>query len=490
MSRSILSIDIRDEAISALRISSTLKGNRIESQFHIRLNQAPPDTENRLLWAFSQMADAMDTSGCACILSVPPSAVIYRNVTVPFKERRKIGQLLPFELESSLPRAVEEFTIDFDIVRKSDYTDIIAAAVKTETIDDILGMTNRFGIYPGYITISPVAEAMSLIRFGVSRAENLFFISIDDSCATACILLSGKLYLSRTFKLPGKARRYLKKEVLRIIAAFETIYDTECRFDEIVVSNVCSGVSDDEIPDITLDLEEIFERKVKSIDMFRDVNLKIIAGLPDNQLDQRLFNAALGLAGIEIGGIAPFNFSRDANFIQKYWLDNKTECITAGTLLVFVFILIMANAIFQVRSLEGRVNKLDNEIVNIFRSTLPGETRIVDPLHQMKTEVDRIRQRGAMSANSVTNITNIDILNEISRLIPSEIDVLITNLVRSDDHVSISGTIATFNAVDEVKGQLEKTDIFEKITISSANMDNSINRVRFRIRADLTDLSP
>ncbi|MGM0402260.1 MAG: type II secretion system protein GspL [Thermodesulfobacteriota bacterium] len=107
MSRSILSIDIRDEAISALRISSTLKGNRIESQFHIPLNQAPPDTENRLLWAFSQMADAMDTSGCACILSVPPSAVIYRNVTVPFKERRKIGQLLPFELESSLPRAVE-----------------------------------------------------------------------------------------------------------------------------------------------------------------------------------------------------------------------------------------------------------------------------------------------------------------------------------------------------------------------------------------------
>lgn len=489
MSSSILAIDIRDNAVSALRISSTLKGNRIESQFHIRLDQAPLDTENRLLWALSQMAEAMDTSGCTCILSVPPSAVTYRNVTVPFTERRKIAQLLPFELESSLPRAVEEFTIDFDIVRKSDYTDIIAAAVKTETIEEILGMVSRFDIHPGCITISPVAEAMSLIRFGASRVENFLFISIDDCCATACIFLYGKLHLSRTFRLPQAAPRHLKKELLRILAAFETLYDAACCFDEIRLSNVRSGGAEDDMADIVSVLQETFEASIKIVDMSRDVNLKMIAGLSGGKNEQRRFNAALGLAGIEIGGIASLNFSREFNFIQKYWIDNKTECITAGTLLVFVFILIMANAVFQVRSLDSRVKKLDNEIVNIYRSTLPGETRIVDPLHQMKTEIDRIRQRSAISANPGSNITNIDILNEISRLIPSEIDLLITNLVRSEDHVSISGTIATFNAVDEVKGQLENTDIFEKITISSANTDNSINRVRFRIRADLADMT-
>ncbi len=489
MSNRILSIDIRDQAISALRISATLKGNRIEAHYHVSLDQAPPDTENRLFWALSQMADAMDTSGATCILSVPPAQVAYRNVTVPFTERRKIAQLLPFELESSLPRAVDEFTIDFDVVRKSDYTDIIAAAVKTQTIDEITGMVKRLGIHPRYITISPVAEAMSLIRFGVSKTENFLFISIDDTSATVCIFQSAKLYLSRTFRLPNRAPRQLKKEILRILAAFETIYDSGCRFDEILVSDVRSDGSGDNPAEIGSVLEKTFNAGVKTIDMFRDVNLKIIAGLSGDKEKQRLFNGALGLAGIEIGGIASLNFSRQFNFIQKYWIDNKTECITAGSLLVFVFILIMANAVFQVRSLDSRVKKLDNEIVNIYRSTLPGETRIVDPLHQMKTEIDRIRQRSAINANPGSNIANIDILNEISRLIPSEIDLLITNLVRSEDHVSISGTIATFNAVDEVKGQLENTDIFEKITISSANMDNSINRVRFRIRADLVGIS-
>jgi hypothetical protein len=62
-------------------------------------------------------------------------------------------------------------------------------------------------------------------------------------------------------------------------------------------------------------------------------------------------------------------------------------------------------------------------------------------------------------------------------------------MVRSDNHITISGTISNFNAVDEVKVQLEKADLFEKITISSANMDTSINRVRFRIRAGFGRLS-
>jgi|GEM_PF-1232791 len=494
MSGKILTIDIRDETLTALLLLSGLKGNRVASQCHIRLDQAPPDIENRIFWALSRVTEELDTRGATCILSVPPGEVTYRNVKVPFKERRKIAQLLPFELESGLPCAVEELTIDFDIVSKSDYTDIIAAAVKTETIENIVEILKSVDITTRYITTSPVAEAMCLARPGAAARESDFlFIGIDDSCATACMVFSGVLHLARTFKLPrtgaGPRNGRVKKELSRVIASFETIYDFDCRFDRIMVSNAASDAVDDDMPALIASLKDAFEAEAVLVDMFADGGLKMLSG-PEVESgvespEKRLYNAALGLAGIEIGGIAPFNFSSEHYFFHKYWMDNKREFIVTGALVAVVFLMIMINTVVHARFLENQVRKLDNEIVDIFRATFPDETRIVNPLHQMRAEIDQVRQDSALTQNPRANIPNMDILNAISTLIPDEIDVLITNMVRSDDHVTISGTIDTFNAVDDVKGRLERSDLFENITISSANMDSSINRIRFRIRLDL-----
>lgn len=492
MSHKILSIDIRDESISAILIVSGIKGNRIESHIHIRLEPETPDLENNLYPAIFQLSEKIDVTGSTCILSVPPSEITYRNVTVPFKERKKIEQVLPFELESSLPCAIEEFTIDFDIVRKSDYTDVIAAAVNTERVNETVEILKSFGINPKYITAAPVAEAMCLAGAGPLKGGNFLFISIDDTCATACLICSGQLYLARTFMLPRTGLDYrarkLKKEILRILAAFESIYVLDFQFDHLLIS--CTGMIDidSEMAVYVTELEKTFKMDVSAVDMLKDAHLKI-ASLPEgNFFDQKVFNSALGLAGIEIGRCLPFDFCRDHHVFQKFWNDNKKECITTGLLVVFVFVLVMANALTEMYFLQNQVRKVDNEILAIFTSTLPGHTRIIDPQQQLKVEIEQIRQKSQLSRNSGINIANIDILNAISRSIPASTDVLIGSMTRSENNVAISGTVDTFNAVDEMKGQLEKVDIFERITISSANMDNSINRVRFRIRVDLAGI--
>jgi general secretion pathway protein L len=491
MSNKILSIDVRDDAIAALLISSTLKGNCIESHCHVRLDHAPSEVENKLSWAISRLADEIDISGTNCILSVSPAEVTYRNVKLPFKERRKIGQLLPFELESGLPCAVEELSIDFSIVRKSDYSDIFAAAVKNEKLDEMVGILHSFDIRPRYISVGPIAEAMCIAKLGTTKkSDNFLFISMDDVCATVCLVSSGKLHLARTFRLPKNDApqriKRLKQEILRITAAFENIYAFDFNFDQVMISSVSSGaVDDDDMGELVSTLTGMFGVDVTNVDIFNDANLKILSCPDDASFEHRLFNSALGLAGIEIGRIAPFNFSRDHYSLGKYWEDNRREFITAGVFFLLVFILIMTNTIIETRFLEKQTRKIDNEIHHIFRSTLPGDTRIVDPLHQMRVEIDRIRQRSALTQTAGSKISNIEILREISRLIPNDIDLLISNMVRSDNQVTLSGTISDFNAVDEVKVQLEKAGFFERITISSANMDNSINRVRFRIRVDL-----
>ena len=83
------------------------------------------------------------------------------------------------------------------------------------------------------------------------------------------------------------------------------------------------------------------------------------------------------------------------------------------------------------------------------------------------------------------HVRRIDILNDISRRIPKDIEVDITRLVVGSGNVLISGYTDTFNSLDDIKGRLEQIDFFKKVTISSANRDRSGKEIRFMLKAEL-----
>jgi Tfp pilus assembly protein PilN len=78
----------------------------------------------------------------------------------------------------------------------------------------------------------------------------------------------------------------------------------------------------------------------------------------------------------------------------------------------------------------------------------------------------------------------IDILNALSQQIPSSADVKVNRMVAGTDNVVLSGDTDTFNTVDDIKGRLEEADLFKSVTISSADLEKSGNRVRFKLKLD------
>jgi hypothetical protein len=82
-------------------------------------------------------------------------------------------------------------------------------------------------------------------------------------------------------------------------------------------------------------------------------------------------------------------------------------------------------------------------------------------------------------------VRSIDLLRSISAGISEDIAVVFDRMVIGPDTVLISGTTGAFNAVDEIKGQLERIPSFKKVTISSANTDRSGKEVNFQIKVDL-----
>jgi hypothetical protein len=57
-----------------------------------------------------------------------------------------------------------------------------------------------------------------------------------------------------------------------------------------------------------------------------------------------------------------------------------------------------------------------------------------------------------------------------------------TRLVIGPESLLIDGTTDTFNTVDDIKNRLEKANLFKSVSISSANIDRSDNRVRFKLK--------
>ncbi|MGM0453610.1 MAG: type II secretion system protein GspL [Thermodesulfobacteriota bacterium] len=485
MSSKILSLDIRDNTVSALSIATGLKGNWIEKAAGVEMADAPDDTQDRLIWAIHAVTEQIEVAGAVCLLSIPPSLVTFRNIEVPFRDRKKIRQVLPFELEPSLPYAIDQLTLDFMVVNRADQTDLIAAAVETEKLNHIVETLNRFDINPRYITAGGITSALCYAGLAPSPPEAFLYVDLGANSATVSGVKDGRIHVLRTLKTgrgaPAEKAKRLAGGILRMTASFDTIYDFDFFPEQILVSGIDA---DDET--LLSHLSTAFELPVRPANLMEDTQLHVSA-LPDAGFDPLRFGGPLGLAGIETDGVAPFNFSREHYAIQKYWVENRNEVITTGMLAVLVFILMMFSVVVEAHFLQNQVSRINQQITGIYRSTFPQDSKIVDPVQQMRVKLEKLEEQQRYSADTGSNIRNIDILNQISQQVPEQIDVIMTRFVRGNNDILLAGTTDTFNAVDEIKGRLEKVDIFQNLTISSANMDQNINRVRFNIKSDLAD---
>jgi len=155
--------------------------------------------------------------------------------------------------------------------------------------------------------------------------------------------------------------------------------------------------------------------------------------------------------------------------------------ILAGVVLALAFFNVLLDSYFMGKKLTV----LNNQITGVFTSTFPDVKKVVDPLHQMRIKIQEARKNVLLPGVTDKNIRAIDILNNISKLISKNIDVNFTRLMIGAESTVISGDTDTFNSVDGIKNGLEKSDLFKKIIISSANINKSDNRVRFKIKINL-----
>ena len=484
MRRKILGLDIRHDAVSAVLFKSGIRGTEIEAHAYVPLSKQIY-MEKVLAASLKTIVKKIDISGSVCVASFPANEISYRNIQVPFKTPKKIKKILPYELEPTLPFPIDDLIIDFYSIELPDIANghnIIAAAIEKSRLQAYLEILGSVNIAPEIVTVGGYPAALCAAGL-VHMNENWLFIDIDHNKATLFAILSKSVCLIRSFPIHSDAHSFDMESLCINIRHTLLALEELMGFDIPPQGAFITGCGLD-YSGIDPDMERRLGFPVKRTDFLRDTD--IIKEHADLQAwNPHQMDNSFSLALMEIEGTNGLNFRKGPFAPKKFWEEHKRNLIKTGILAGLVLAIAFFNVLLDSYFLRKNLTRLNNQITGVFTSTFPDVKKIVDPYQQMRIKIQEARKNALLPGITDKNIRAIDILNNISKLISKDIDVDFTRLVIGAESTVISGDTDTFNSVDSIKNSLEKSDLFKKIIISSANINKSDNRVRFKIKINL-----
>jgi len=488
MSRKILGLDIRHDSVTAVLVETSIKGTWIEEAMIQPIHQ-PTEIVKDLTFALENITQKMNISGSICSVSLPPDFISFRNIQVPFNEKKKIAQILPFELEPTLPMPVEDLIIDFHTIKlsiKTSRTDLFTASIQKSLLRHYTDTLSVFNIHPKLITIGGYSPTICMMRF-VQTKDQWLCVDMDGGHATVIGVASGQIGMVRTFPFTFDESgtpidSSISMGLQQTLAGFEEMLHVDFQPETVYLTG--SGFLNSNFDH---EIERSLECTVQRIDLVHEKNIGFKNDPPDSWQPAQM-NNALALALIEIEGLHSLNFRKGPFAEKNLWAEHKKRITRTGIFFILALISAITYFLFDFIHMQQTIHQIDQQIDDAFTATFPEVKNIKGSFlqyQQLQAELNALKQRNLISKESGANIRAIDILNQISKNIPNEIDVQFDRLVIGDDDVQITGDTDTLISVDNMKNRLEKASLFKNITITSANRDQSSSRVRFKLKVQL-----
>lgn len=488
----ILGLDINEDTIAGVLVKTGIKGRRVSGCTVVSIKEY-----DGIQPALVELLERLDPEGAACYNAIPSDQISYRNLSMPFKDKKKIRQTIAFELETMLPYHVDDLLIDFKLVNRSaEQSDILAASVKRNFLTGYLAILRTSGIDPEILDIRNVPLANRLLM-QPETPDNGFVLDIGCRKGAIVLFLDRQIVLVRKLFFDGTA-----------IA--ETIFgsgqDDDSQRDEHIESclkSFCKTVDNTfsafgaeigkavqpekafvtgsaTLNPVTVELlGRYLDMPVEMIDLVRSTDVDM-AGPAVALWEPSLMNNALALA-LRNNRQPGFNFRRE-DFEHKRQLGKlKKEIRNGAIFLAIILALLAADIGVDHYSVKRRYQALDLRLKEIFSQTFPEVKRIVDPVRQMRGKIKDLKKT-AVSQPGTARLKVLDLLDDISSRIPDTLDVEVARMVIDQETVLIKGSTDTFNTVDNIKKGLELSANFKGVTISSANLDKSGKGIKFELR--------
>ncbi|MBW7956486.1 MAG: hypothetical protein H3C68_01210 [Deltaproteobacteria bacterium] len=346
------------------------------------------------------------------LVSLPPSELIIRVVEMPFSERKKVLEALPFELAGLLHVEVGDVVMDAVPLGAGRF---LAVAAERRLVRGYLEILSSMGIDPCWMG-SGLFAADALIS--ASGAEGARAVVVPGAFA---VVEDGS---PRLFKpVRGIENVHLAAEFL----------DAE-------------GITVDEVHSAGWDageLAEIFHGA-------RQTPLELPAGCPPEA------SLAFALAVIEDSGrLAEMVNFRRGEFEYTREKAAKRRGLKTAALLASVLVLLLAGDLYaRYMGLSAELDSYNEALRSQYAGLFPGERAAADPVYQLETRLRGMEKEiAAMGGGG----GSLDALLRIAEAVPDGAGIKITEIVLGPEgRVVASGEATTFEDANRLKEALSR----------------------------------
>ncbi len=468
-----------------------------------------------LAGALRDWAASASLAGARVVCAIPGERVARRRMRLPFRDRRRIAQAVPFEVESETPFELEDVFVDWELVGGAGGAAEIVATVTPRREVALRSLALRdCGVTPRILEVEGLVLA-NLAEW-IPLPGTRLLVDVGHRKTTLCLTIDGAPRFARTLPIGGAhlsealarergvsfeeaERSKLRDGVLGVSGATGALRVLERLARDLLrtiggLDAVVGGASDKAIDGLVL---LGGSARLQRLDSF----LAERTGIPT----ARLSIAPAPPAGALLAGGDPLRFAPALALALRGTMKARTHTNllrdefaprrdlgrfgrqlrgSAGwaALAVALSIAVGINSIVLESSRAGR---LEAELAQIWQQAAPGRPLPANVSRALQDTLQQTQQRADLLGIYAGSLSALDLLGEISRLVPPDLAVIFEELSIDGQVARIRGHTDSFAAVDQLKASLSGFPNFADIRVSEVQADAARGGNNFSVTISL-----
>lgn len=472
MEAALLCLDIHAEMVVAVVLERTAKATRISGCMQVDTTDLP------FAAALERIRQKLGVTAGKCRITVGAELFSFRNLELPFTDKKKIAQVLPMELAEQMPVATDTLVFDYVVTKTAQSgSEILAGTIESAILAGYLTDLRSAGFEPDCIGVSGLGLAESLIARGES---NYILLDLEHNWATLIIICGGKVCIVRSLKGRVENDRPDGIDDARL-ALFVRQTLLGCRIPELREPGCTVYHNGKPRPGLSLLLGLPVQRCILGVRTDLKIDCQSSTELRSECLDRLVASA---MAPAKRPGTLNFykeQFRRESTFndYRHHFLSLATAIFLGCMLAVWYFG-------HEYRKMAGQLEDLRLQVAEVFTATVPTVTRVVHPVQQLQAIINEVKSTYRPGAIGTERYSVIDLLAELSIRIPAAYSVKVVRLVADAEALQVKAITRDFNTVDAIQKELKKSPFFKEVIISSASQALRGDEVSFELKLVLT----
>ena len=469
----------------------------------------PSDEPNRYIKVIQDLWSELGASRSRVVVSIPAYHCSLRNLSLPFTDEKKLTQVVPFEVESQLPFSMEDAVVDHHPLTQDNGNSLLLVAAAPKVIlGGLLALLSKVGIDPAVLDLDALA-LYTVANYGIKSKEldPLVVIDVGANKTTLVVMDQAQVRFVRSILQGSQQWTGLLAKAWSVSMEEaegkkrQDGMEGESESDVQTVLNpwvkeiartlhVAQGESQKTIRNLLLCGGG---SRLKGLDLWvaKAFDLQLLTMNPPVFEEKKAswdpsLSLALGLAlkGAGVGKTSRINFRQGEFTYQKEVEQSrkKTRWAWVGALIFLLVLGLDYGVRYKIRA--STYEKARAEVRQTFVAMFPEVRNIVDEVYQAETMVAELKKKAALFGGKGTSV--VGFLGELTIRIPKDVEIKVNELVIDPGRIRIDAETESFEAIDRIKAEVLKSDLFVEAEVSNAKMSAKEDRVKFSLTIQLS----